>query len=494
MKSDKNGVIIAAITLVVFLLFVSKSVNLYDFFTYKGMIEGGKFNLVSAVTNAFGPWGGGSGLSRSSLYVLITYPASYFASQIFGNADLILNAISAIFVSVSVYFVYTTSKIIFDKKTSTAVTIIYAIIPWVFFNAINASISSMQLMLSSVWMYYLTVFYKTGNIKSSYIASIALTANSFVYLSSVFLIPAHVYILYKKHAKHTEIIKNVMLMVPAAVLFAYFFFFNQAYPVSKNFASFLFSAGLLSWESVNALSLPVFFLLLLGMAKPDKNSSPVYEMFVVSFVALLPSLFIVHYVPVANFNALFVMIPILAVSPIKNNKRIFLILSVALVFAALKTVPMAADFHTFPHPHASYAEWLSDELPDNTALLVGHECPAIKTLLSDRVICRGEKNEANSSAVFFTSEYVIDENEMELAYAKNMLPIPGANINFGYSDFLTGKNYTVFKSFNKTVRPIEDHYEWLYSVYPNPVQRLVFYGGMPTPEYNLYMLKNYDQK
>ncbi|MBI2085065.1 MAG: glycosyltransferase family 39 protein [Candidatus Aenigmarchaeota archaeon] len=494
MKLDKNGVLIASATLIIFLVFISKSLNLYDFFTYKGMIENQNFDLKNAVLTAFGPWGGGSGLSRSSLYVLITYPVSYFANKIFGNVDLILNVISAVFVSISVYFVYIASKMILDKKISTAVAIVYTITPWIFFNGINASIASMQLMLSSIWVYFLAAFYKTGKVKSSYIASIALTANSFVYLSSVFLIPAHIFILYKKRAKPAKIIKNILLMAPAAILFVYFLFFNPAYPVSKNASSFLFSAGLLSWESVHALSIPVLFLLLLGMLKPAKNSSPVYEMFIISFVALLPSLFIVHYVPVSNFNALFVMIPILALSSIKNNKRIFLILSIVLVLTALKTIPMAADFHTFDHPHNSYAEWIRSELPENATILAGHECPAIKMLIGNRALCRGQENGINNSYVFFTSEYVKDENEMEFDYAKEMLPIPSTKMDFGYSDFIYGKNYTVFKTFTGDVRTIEDHYEWLYSVYPNPVQRLVFYSALPTPKYNLFMLKNYDQK
>ncbi|MBI3413277.1 MAG: glycosyltransferase family 39 protein [Candidatus Aenigmarchaeota archaeon] len=494
MKVDRNGVLIASITLMVFLLFISKSVNLYDFFAYKNMIENsGKFDLANAISTAFGPWGGGSGLSRSSLYVLATYPISYFAGRTFGNVDLILNTISAVFVSISVYFVYLTSKILMNKKISAASAIVYAIMPWVFFNGINASIASMQLMFSSMWTYFISSFYKTGDVRSSLLASMALTASAFVYLSSVFLIPAHFYILYKKRVKLATMIKNMLLMVPAAFLFVYFFLFNPAYPVSRNATSLLFSAGLLSWESVHALSIPILLLLFIGVVKASKKtsiSSPVYEIFMISFIALLPSLLIVHYVPVSNFNALFVMVPTLVLSAIKNNRRIFLILSVALVFAAVKTVPMAADFHSFSHPHMEYAQWVYKELPENSTILAGHECPAIKIFLQERVLCRGEENKIKTDQIFFTSEYVTDENEMELAYAKGMLPVPNARMDFGYSDFLSGKNYTVYKSFNGPARPIEDHYQWLYSVYPNPVYKLAFYSALPRPGYKLYKLES----
>ncbi len=493
MKLDKNGVILSVITFMVFLSFIPQSVNLYDFFNYEGLIENEKFDLKNAVLTAFGPWGGGSGLSRSSMYVVLTYPIAHILGGIFSNVASILNIFSSIFVSVSVYFVYITSKILLDKKKSAASAIIYVFIPWVFFNGINASMSSMQLMFSAAWMYFLVSFHKTGGTKYSYLAAAALTANAFVYLSSVFLIPAHIYILHKKRAKLGVITKNMMIMAPAAVLFIYFFLFNPAYPVSKNAASILFSVGLLSWESVNALSIPILVLILLGILKGIKNSSPIYEMFVISFFALLPSLSIVHYVPVANFNSLFVMVPILVISAVKNNKNILAVLSIVLLVAAIKTVPMAADFHIFQHPHMEYAQWVYKELPQNSTLLAGHECPAIKMFLRERALCRGEEKKITTRQIFFTSEYVIDENEMELAHAKSMLPVPGAQIDFGYSDFLKGKNYTLYKSFNGAVRPIEDHYQWLYSVYPNPVYRLIFYSALPTQEYKLYELKNNDQ-
>ncbi len=493
MKIRKHDIYAFAAAFLLYFALLANSINVFDFFAYESYVTTStQFDLPNAIKDVFGVWGGGSGgFSRSSFYVLLSYPFAFFLRMFGVSAGFSLNMFSALVVALSVVFVRRSASLLFEERLANFATLVYALLPWMLFNGINATLSSLQLAIVSAWLYYVLRYRLENRPEHAYAASGLLAISVFTHLTSLPLVFPHLYILLKAKWDTGFAAKNLAIMSPAGMAFLYFSVFNKAYSASPSATKFIFSLLLVSWEFVSALSLPVLALSVFSVASyiaGRYKKSAFHDIFLLAFIATIPTMLIFHYVPVANFTPVFVFIPLFIAHAFKPFKKPFLIGLVIVVLLLVKTVPMAYNFHYYPHPHIEYAQWLGTNVGDNY-VLVGHECAAARVYIPDKARCENEENSITADkSVLLTSQYIENENQLELGYAAKILGISPANLGIEKPLFLEGKNYTLYASFSGNVRPVEDHYEWLYSVYPNPLYNLFFYGALPAPEYNLYAL------
>lgn len=490
----RDAYIFVAAFLLYFAL-LANSVNVFDFFAYYDYVKNSaNFDISGAVQNAFGVWGGGpGGFSRSSFYVLLSYPFVFALKSLGFDVAFSLNIFSAIMVAISAVFVRRSASLLFGGKLANFSTLIYVLLPWVLFNGINATLSSAQLAVTSAWLYFILKYRIEKKPRYAYAASGFLTLDIFTHLISLPLVLPHLYVLLKGRIKTAFVMKNFLILVPAGLAFVYFNFFNRAYSASFSLEKFLFSLGLVSWEFVNTLSVPVLALSLLSIALfllGKYKKSMFHDIFLMAFAATIPTMLIFHYMPVANFNSVFVFVPLFVAHVFKNVKKSFVAGLFVIVLVLLKTVPMAYDFHFFSHPHKDYAVWLSETVGGGDKVLVGHECAAARVYLPDRTVCENEEGTLNNAGrIFVTSEYIENENQKELAYAASMLGLDISQLNLGSPEFIKGKKMTLYRTFDGDVRPVEDHYQFLYSVYPSILNNLFFYSSLPTAPYSLYILE-----
>jgi hypothetical protein len=288
---------------------------------------------------------------------------------------------------------------------------------------------------------------------------------------------------------------NLAILLPVLGLLFYFTFVATAYRPETSIPKFIFSAGLLAWESLNAMSIMVFVAFVVSFAALLKNFRKLdlfNQLFLLSLVATFPSILIFHYVPVANFTPLFVFVPALAMRFFSRQKRWVLLLAIALL--VIKVFPLYVNFHYYPHPHKDYALWLNGLVGDGV-VLVGHECPAVNYYTNLTVICRGENvsmETFGNRRVFVTSQYFKNENQLELEYASKTLGIPlfgdiGESIK--RLDIIPGKEAVEFAVFSGGARMMEDQYEFLYSAYPNPLLNIFASTSFPKESYILYEVR-----
>lgn len=473
MERNAPAVLFVA-SFILFSLSVSKSVNVYDFFVYAKMIQTNGFGDI--LSKAFGVWSGAEGgLSRASFYVALSYPFTRLFGGVFSD-EFSLNLFSSLCVALSAVFVFKTLGLYFKRREAVLGTAIYVLMPWVFFNGINATLSSLQLLLTSAWLYFLLSYEKSKKPWRMHLASAALTLNIFTHLSSAPLLIAHVAALWRSMARKrlAHAVANFAILLPAFALIYYFTFVAVAYRPETSMNKIVFSAALLAWESLNSMSLLVFVAFVASFITLLKNyrKMGVFNLvFLLSFVATVPSILVFHYVPIANFTPLFVFVPALAMRFFSRQKRWVLLLAIALLI--VKIFPLYVNFHYYPHPHKEYALWL-DGFVGEGVVLVGHECPAVKYYTNLTVVCRGENVSVDAFGdrrIFVTSQYFKNENQLELEYAAKTLGIPlfgdiGETIK--RLDVIPNREVKEFAVFSAETRKMEDHYQFLYSVYPNP--------------------------
>ncbi len=484
-------------SLLFFVVSLSQSLNAYDFFVYAKMLQ--TYGFGDLLAKAFGAWSGVSGgLSRASLYVATSYPFVFLFTKTLGfSLERALGVFSSLCVALSAVFVFRILRFYFDNKKSLLGTVIYALMPWVFFNGINATLSSLQLLLTSAWLYFLLSYERTKKPYGMYLASAALTLNIFTHLSSAPLLIAHIAALWRSGAQKRLVhaVTNSAILLPALALIYYFTFVAAAYRPETSMNKFIFSAGLLAWESLNSMSLLVFIAFaasFIALLKNYRKMSLFDLVFLLSFAATIPSILIFHYVPIANFTPLFVFIPVMAMKFFSAQKRWVLLLAIALLI--VKIFPLYVDFHYYPHPHKEYALWLNGLVGDGV-VLVGHECPAVKYYTNLTVVCRGENVSMDAFGdrrIFVTSQYFKNENQLELEYAAKTLGIPlfgdiGETIK--RLDIIPDKEVKEFAVFSAETRKMEDQYEFLYSVYPNPILNIFAPTDFPKERYILYEVK-----
>jgi len=498
-KENQIEILIFFIPFLILSLLLANGLNVFDFIYYANLVEqsfkNGNYLLPF---QAFGAYGGGSGgLSRNSLYVAVSYPFTYFFSNILKmNVEFTLNIFSAIVTSLSVVFVYKISNLFFDRKISLIASALYIFIPFIFFNGINATTYSFQLLTSSVWIYFLLKAVKTKSEKLGFISSIFFVANTFASLSGAPLIIAQIYGLVKIGKKPGWLVKNFAMLSIVVVAVYYFSFVNKAYPTTSNLMKVFFLASLFVWESVNGLSIYFFtftalsiFYLVLRVVK--RKTDFFDEIFALAFISLLPSLIIFHFIPIANFTPMFAMLPVIFAKTFYKNKHFRLYVMLILIFATIKIAPIAYQFHVYPHPHKEYSLWLN-KVAQGNVVLAGHECPWIQYYTNLTVVCRARDIppiDFQRNTVVVTEEYFKNENQMEFDYVANSLNLPfteAVQEELEKADILANKTFIKIAVYPFEVRAIEDPYQWLYYAYPNTAQDIFFNTNFLKPEYAIY--------
>lgn len=489
------------IPFLIFSLLLSNGLNIFDFIYYTNLL-GQSFNNGNQLLpfQAFGSYGGGSGgLSRNSLYILVSYPFTYIFSNILKmDIEFTLNIFSAIVTSLSVVFVYKISKLFFDRKVSLIVSATYIFIPFIFFNGINATTYSLQLLTSSLWAYFLLKAVKTKDEKLGLVSSIFFVANAFASLSGAPLTIAQIYGLAKISKKFKWFAKNFAILAIVAAAVFYFSFVNKAYPTTFDPLKVLFITSLFVWESVNGLSIYFFAFVTISMAylaiRILKRKSDYFdEIFALAFVSLLPSLVVFHFIPLVNFTPIFAMLPIVFAKTFYKNKYFKLYILLIIVFAAIKFLPIAYQFHAYPHPHKEYSLWLND-IAQGNVVLAGHECPWVQYYTNLTFVCRARdlrQVDTQGKGIIVTEEYFKNENQMEFDYLASSFNLPFVGVveqELEKADIIANKTFVKIAEYPGQVRAIEEPYQWLYTVYPKIYYSIFFNIDFLKPKYAIYSI------
>lgn len=497
--SERNiEILIFLIPLVLFSLTISNGLNVFDFINYASLLQkafaSGNYALPF---QAFGAYGGGQGgLSRNSFFIALSYPFTYLVSNLLGvNIEQALNIFSSLATSLSVVFVYKVARLFWKRYYAYCAVLIYLCAPFIFFNGINATTYSLELLTSSIWIYFLLKGIKQKSQNYGILSSVFFLANSLTSLAGAPLIFAQIYGLTRIEKRRDWILKNLILLSIVAILVYYFSFINKAYPTTFNFLKIFFMGALFVWESANGLSLAFFlavsvsiFYLLIRLVK--RKTDYFDNIFILSFLFLLSSLSVFQFIPIANFTPLLVLFPILAVRTFSDSKYFKVLVAVVLLFAVVKTAPLAYMFHASPHPHKAYALWI-DQIAQGSVVLAGHECPWVQYYTNLTVVCRGRDlfSLNYTGKVVVTEEYFENENQMDFQYLVNSFNLPFSSIveaELGKPDVIANKTFTKIATYSGPVRPIEDPYQWLYTIYPKFYQSVFFNYEFLKPSYGIY--------
>jgi len=478
---------------------IANGLNVFDFINYANLLQQSfKTGNYLLPLQAFGSYGGGSGgLSRNFLFVLLSYPFAYVFSHIAKiNIELVLNIFSTIATSLSAVFVYKIGRLFFENKKAIFSTLIYIATPFIFFVGTNATTYSLLLSTSAIWFYFLFKGIQKKDEKHGIVSSFAFVANTFVSLSGATLIVAHLYGLFKIKKKMTWFVMNLAILAVVFASLYYFTFINKAYPTTFNGLKILFMASLFLWEAVNGLSI-VFFVFIIAaffmlMVRIFKRKFDYFDaIFTLSFIMLLSSLTVFHFIPLVNFTSVIVLLPILFMRTFYGNKYFKFIFVAILIFAFIKITPIVYQFHDFPHPHYAYSLWINQVAQDGI-VLAGHECPWLQFYTNLTIVCRGRDLttlDYQNKKLFVTEEYFANENQMEFEYVASSFHLPFTNVveqELGKPDVIVNKTIAKIADYPYQVRPIEDPYQWLYSVYPHFYQSAIINLEFLKPRYAIY--------
>lgn len=498
-SEKQTEILIFLLAFLIFSVTISNGLNVFDFISYANLIQQSfKTDDYFLPFQAFGSYGGGQGgLSRNFLYIVVSSPFTYLFSNLLNmNIELTLNIFSAIVTSLSAVFVYKISRLFFNKRKSMLSTLLYLLIPFIFFNGINATTYSFQLFTSSVWIYFLLKAIKTKTEKFGLISSLVFVANTLVSLSGAPLIFAQIYGLTKISKKIDWLVKNFAILLIVVALVYYFSFVNKAYPTTFNLLNVLFISSLFIWESINGLSIAFFIFISLSLfylvVRILKRKFDYFDViFALSFISLLSSLIIFQFIPIANFTPIFAFLPVLFIKTFYNNKFFRFIILVILIFEFVKISPLIYQFHTYPHPHKDYSLWLN-QIAQGSVVLAGHECPWIQYYTNLTFVCRArdlQQIDLQGKKIIVTEEYFKNENQMEFEYLLNSFNLPFANAvkeELGKPDVIANRTVTKIADYPYNVRAIEDPYQWLYTTYPKIYLSVFMNLEFVKPRYAIY--------
>jgi hypothetical protein len=161
-----------------------------------------------------------------------------------------------------------------------------------------------------------------------------------------------------------------------------------------------------------------------------------------------------------------------------------------IIFMLIKFLPLAYQFHIFPHPHKAYALWLATFNPP--LVILGHECPFVDFYTDLNFVCKSTQQlnvTLPATGVYVTEEYFNNENEMEFEFMQNMMHLPFNNeveSRIQKQDFLKGKTFEKTAIYNGDLRSFEDMFQWMFTVYPNPATNLIINTAFIKPQYAIY--------
>ncbi len=467
------------VSFIILYLSVAQSLNVFDLFTYaktlKTDFEGG-LGIGYVLSNSFLAYGGGE-VNRALLYVITTYPYMQLMSNIFQlDIEFALNLFSVIVVSLSSIFVYRTSLLYFSRQLSSFAAIFYILIPYVFFSGINASILSLQLLIGAAWMYLTAKAMKEKDQTKIFISSILFLINVLVHTGVILTIFAQAYAIYKTVGNRLDI-KRLAPAIPVALAALYaasIILLGSAYPYSPSIQKTIFSLLLFSWEAVNGLSIFLALALLLStifiIRRLFLGSGDDFDvLFLLVLIPTFYSLTFFHYVPIFNFNAVFPFLTIIFLKRFYNSSNLMLLVVLCLVFMLMTDALLYYQFHNFPHPHKQYSLWLEETVKSGT-VFVGHECSAARLYTDLNIVCREDDSKPKDNA-YFTSHYLKSENQLEFEYMQKYfgINVQSVSTELEKENSFRDKQTVPVAVYFGSRRYMEDHYQWLYSVYPDPL-------------------------
>ena len=237
------------LSFLVFMFFLASSLNVSDYINFAFLItQAAKSGNYLLPVQAFGPYGKLTMpnliISRYILFVLLTYPASVLLSFFGLSLETSLNALSALFAALSVAMMYKIARMYFDRRRSLAASVLYMLIPYVFFNATNTTICSLVFLFSTLWLYYLLKGIRTGREKYGMMSTVFFVLGTFSYMIMLFTGLGHLYGILRMKSKgklrvrltkqdFVWLLKNFAIVCVLAPLVFYFTFINRSYPLGN---------------------------------------------------------------------------------------------------------------------------------------------------------------------------------------------------------------------------------------------------------------------
>ena len=509
------------LSFLVFMFFLASSLNVSDYINFAFLItQATKTGNYLLPVQAFGPYGKLTMpnliISRYILFVLLTYPASVLLSFFGLSLETSLNALSALFAALSVAMMYRIARMYFDKRRSLAASILYMLIPYVFFNATNATICSLVFLFSTLWLYYLLKGIRTGREKYGLMSTVFFVLGTFSYMIMLFTGLGHLYGILRMKSKgklrvrltrqeFVWLLKNFAIVCVLAPLVFYFTFINRSYPLGNvmNLKLWLLSVPFLLWEMANTMS-PLLFLffiasLLLILVKIlRKKAEPLEIICLLTFVGLFVTIFpFFHYIFVESVSPIFIFVPLLFVKAFEKKKYFWALLIVVLAFCVLKAAPVVFQLHFYEQPYKLYALWLQSAVPNST-VLGGNECAAIQYYSDLNFVCRSVNLKTYNATknTYVSQVYFSDANALEFYYMANITKIP--NVDFSsIAEQLAKPNVidtgmlTPYASYPypSQIRTMTDAYQWFYSFCPNPVLSAFTNTCFMQQPYEIYSIK-----
>lgn len=445
--------------------------------------------------------------ARGPLYIALTLPLFYVSKFFNISIEFLLNFFSLFPTLIASVFVYKTAKIFLKEKFAFFAALLFIFTPLIWFNSIIADRYSLITCMNSIWLYLLISGLRKKDDKKLLVSSVFLLLSIFSHVLSTPLVFIQIYfvISYKRGIKW--FLKHVTVLLPSTPLIVFFgwkILFGMGYHISPSIHSYVFSALLLLWNSVHAFSLPtlIFFIFSLFYINKERKRSKILNSFFICFfltiLVYIPSLALMHYVVIQNFQIIFIFTPIILmifISKLRNKNLVFVTL---LIFMILKNFPAVYYLHYYSHPHELYAKFANKILEHGSTIIAGHELPFYNYYTNFTVYSNPKELKGSENKVYITSQYFKNENEVEFEELKNTtfywLLKGGYNsyssIVFENKDIDENKLEVVATYTDvEKIRPMEDTYECFYSIRGNILFKILTCYDFPRLEYKIYRLK-----
>ena len=398
--------------------------------------------------------------------------------------EIIFNQISVISMALSVVPFWLILKRFFGRKMADLGTLMYIFLPFIWFNAINAKTYAFSILLSNFFIYFL-LFSKKMKI-NLILLSILFGIISVVHTMNIFLLPLFLVYLNKNRERIIIVLISVLSFIAIRILSDVTLFSQYSYIVANaEIKTIIFALGMNIWALFNSFSIFTFALMIFGVYSFIRyNKEKKLLLWALPAVSMLiyGKESISGMTPVIPF---LLFCAVYALTRIKIEWKVLLIIFVCIVFQLVKFVPFAVLMHQYTSPHQLYAEAILNMTTKNDIILGGHEGA---WLFGKRTFYTETDNFAidRNNTYFITMHYVTTENRLELQKLYEEIGKIGLNISSLTNLEIQNNSPLIEKRCNCQYIPrghnFEDPYLYFTAVSPSIIDRLIFMGN---PSYNI---------
>jgi hypothetical protein len=438
---------------------------IFAFFLYEFTVSNGIYHRDTAQTvvpldmNNFGLLKTTYLFSAHPLYVLIIYSLRNILS--FVPVTLLLNQVSIIFSIASIVPLYFFLRRFFSEKTSLCVTLIYIIIPFVWFHSINADEYSLELLFVNLWLYIVSEkkFNNWNLVFSMFLFAILLS----IHVVNILLAP--LFLFYRR--KITVLAFLLILSAIGILVFNTGAYTNLLHNGFFSIFGIASSVALGMWEIFNGLTIVPFILVFIGLIYLlRKNIWLLFIWFAPFVIAFLPGLDAID--GFAPLFPAFIYLMALSLDKFENKKHLlYAVLILVAISIFVKFLPMAMIIHIYESPNEIYTKAIENYSQTTSIVLSGNDCPWLYGIRVCKI--EGEYNQTTldnslNSSYIITSQFFMNENKYEFL-----------KFGIGNNNTLSVSNLCLKDEITKQSY-YEDPYWYFFGLNPSPFYRIVFLG------------------